>query len=63
MEEERRGHTIIARCAQCGALIYFGNDALAVRGGDDIIHFDCWEEYSAEHMLDFVEELSQYEEE
>lgn len=60
--DARRRHRIVGRCAQCGELIYYGNGALAVIGGDDILHFDCWEEYSAEHMLDFVEELSQYEE-
>lgn len=58
--KEKHSHAgVIAYCDQCGFAIYSPDDALVVSATDDIIHTDCWEEYSAEHMFDFVVKASE----
>ena len=58
--EERRSHDgVIAYCDHCGHGIYSPDDAVSVEATDEIIHTDCWEEYSEEHMFDFVVKVSE----
>ena len=58
--EERRSHDgVIAYCDHCGFAIYSPEDAVVVEATDEIIHVGCWEEYSEEHMFDFVMKVSE----
>lgn len=58
--EERRSHDgVIAYCDHCGFPIYSPDEAVIVEATDEIIHVDCWEEYSDEHMFDFVVKVSE----
>lgn len=53
--EERRSHNgVIAYCDHCGHAIYSPDDAVIVEATDEIIHTDCWEEYSEEHSGDNI---------
>jgi len=57
--EGRRSHAgVIAYCDHCGFAIYSPEEAIIIGATDDIIHTDCWEEYSVEHMLDFAVRMS-----
>lgn len=57
---ERRSHNgVIACCDHCGFPIYSPDDAVIVEATDEIIHVGCWEEYSEEHMFDFVMKVSE----
>lgn len=57
--EVKHSHAgVIAYCDHCGFAIYSPEEALVIGATDEIIHTDCWEEYSAEHMLDFAVRMS-----
>ncbi|MBQ9510217.1 MAG: hypothetical protein IJR55_00725 [Clostridia bacterium] len=49
---------VIAYCDHCGFAIYTPADAVVVETTGDTIHKECWEEYSDEHMFDFVAEIT-----
>lgn len=53
--------TVIAYCDHCGFAIYSSDDALMIKGTEDWIHSDCWEEYAIEHMFDFAEKIPEDE--
>ena len=55
--------SILGRCAQCGFAVYSANGALTVIDTGELIHEDCWPEYSEEHMFDFVEKVTPSREE
>ena len=52
--ENPSDYRAIAYCDHCGFAIYTAEEAFLVKGSRDIIHTDCWEEYAADHMFDFV---------
>lgn len=59
-ELRRKGENgVIGYCDHCGFAIYSAHDAVVVDATDEMIHKDCWEEYSDEHMFDFVVEVSE----
>ena len=45
----------VSYCEHCGFAIYDTKDSVRVRATGDLIHKECWSEYSSEHMFDFVE--------
>lgn len=49
---------VITYCDHCGFAVYSTDDALMINGSGDIIHADCWEEYSSEHMFDFSKKIT-----
>ena len=54
---KQAGTSMLGRCAQCGFAVYSSNGALSVIDTGELIHEDCWAEYSEEHMFDFVEKV------
>ena len=54
---ERRSHDGVIAC--CDSPIYSPDEAVIVEATDEIIHVGCWEEYSEEHMFDFVIKVSE----
>ena len=54
---------MLGRCAQCGFAVYSENGALRVNDTGELIHEDCWSEYSEEHMFELVEKVAPQKEE
>ena len=61
METITRNHhaeeAVFSYCDHCGFAIYDAKDAVCVHVTRDIIHKDCWSDYSDEHMFDLAENV------
>lgn len=57
VERHRGENGVIAYCDHCGFAIYVPGDAVEVDATGDTIHKDCWEEYSSDHMSEFVSSI------
>jgi len=55
--EKSSDYRVFAYCDHCGFAIDTADEALLVVESRDIIHADCWEEYAADHMFDFVKPM------
>ncbi|MBQ9747069.1 MAG: hypothetical protein IJW21_09655 [Clostridia bacterium] len=49
---------MLGYCDHCGFAIYSAKEALIVNESEDLIHVECWGEYSQEHMFDFAQRAS-----
>ena len=45
---------VLAYCEQCGYPIYDLDEAIVINSTEDIIHKECWTDYSIEHMFSFA---------
>ncbi|MBO4429117.1 MAG: hypothetical protein J5832_04085 [Clostridia bacterium] len=59
----KRSSRMLGRCAQCGFAVYSENGALRVNDTGELIHEDCWSEYSEEHMFELAEKVTPQKEE
>ena len=55
MVTKKTEDTVFSYCDHCGFAIYDAKDAVRVHTTRDVIHSDCWSDYSREHMFEFVE--------
>ena len=57
-ENTEKTPRVLGYCDHCGFAIYSAKDALIVNESEDLIHTECWGEYSQEHMFDFAQRAS-----
>ncbi|MBQ8497154.1 MAG: hypothetical protein IJ489_06865 [Clostridia bacterium] len=48
---------IFSYCDHCGFAIYEAKDAVRVHATRDVIHTECWADYSCEHMFELVQSV------
>lgn len=46
--------SIYAVCDCCGYPIYSPDEAIIINDTEDVIHKECWPDYSAEHIFSFA---------
>ena len=57
-ERTEKTPRVLGYCDHCGFAIYSAEEALIVNESEDLIHTECWSEYSQEHMFDFAQRAS-----
>ena len=52
--EKKKKISIYANCDHCGFPIYSADEAIIINESEEIIHKECWADYSIEHLFYFT---------
>ena len=52
--EGKKKVSVYANCDHCGYPIYTADEAIIIKENEEIIHKECWYDYSVEHLFYFA---------